>query len=303
MQGITPQFDLVRSLAMTPNVEGLSASFKGDNPSATREGEDKALRAAAQQFESLFMNMMMKSMRSASRVFSEGNYLNSFETGMYEDMLDEKLSETMASSHGLGIADLMMQQLGAQSRPASYSLQMAAAAMTSTDNAATGKRQAAFADPAAFVDQLLPVAAAVADQIGVSSRGLLSQAALETAWGQHVVHTEHGANSHNLFGIKAGSDWQGETVRMAVVEVRDGVVGQEVGHLKRYGSYAEAFDDYARLLGGGGYEQVLAAGTDETGFARAMNQSGYATDPDYGNRLLDVLGHDALQVARPVVRG
>ena len=288
-----------------------------------KEAEAKQLEAVATQFEGLFMHMMLKSMRAVNRVFSEGNYLSSFETGMYEDMLDEKLSTSMSSTHALGIADMMIRQLGDQPRPTNYALPMGAPALlspapsstTSADQAAKAtqatverlvrrppgvkiepaQRQAVFDSPQAFVEGLRTDAQVTAAQLGLAPRGLLAQAALESGWGQHVIHDGAGANSHNLFGIKAGKDWHGATVAIASVEVSNGVVGRQVSHFKRYDSYGQAFADYAKLLQGDArYRSVLQAGKDTADFSRNMGQSGYATDPDYAKKLDRVMTHPAL---------
>ena len=344
-------------------------------PGADKEEEAKQLEAAATQFEGLFMHMMLKSMRAVNRVFSEGNYLSSFETGMYEDMLDEKLSTSMSSTHALGIADMMIRQLGDQPRPSNYSLPMgtpvssspessspepsfsalssSAPSLTaplsavpfSTASFSTGsfvkapfsnapfsnagsstvpfsiapadklleprvervvrrpavtkvepaQRQAVFESPQAFVDGLKTEAQATAAQLGLAPQGLLAQAALESGWGKHVIHDGAGTNSHNLFGIKAGKDWEGATVAIASVEVSDGVVGRQVSNFKRYESYSQAFDDYARLLQGNErYQRVLQAGDNTADFAKRLGESGYATDPEYGKKIDRVMTHPAL---------
>jgi flagellar protein FlgJ len=297
---------------------------------ADKDEEAKQLEAAATQFEGLFMHMMLKSMRAVNRVFSEGNYLSSFETGMYEDMLDEKLSTSMSSTHALGIADMMIRQLSDQPRPSNYSLPMGTPVPSSSAPSLTAplsavpfsiapadkslelgaervvrrpavtkveaaQRQAVFDSPQAFVEGLKTQAQATAAQLGLAPQGLLAQAALESGWGKHVIHDGAGTNSHNLFGIKAGKDWEGATVAIASVEVSDGVVGRQVSNFKRYDSYRQAFDDYARLLQGNErYQPVLQAGDNTTDFAKRLGESGYATDPEYGKKIDRVMTHPAL---------
>jgi flagellar protein FlgJ len=266
-------------------------------PGADKEEEAKQLEAVATQFEGLFMHMMLKSMRAVNRVFSEGNYLSSFETGMYEDMLDEKLSTSMSSTHALGIADMMIRQLGDQPRPSNYSLPMGTPVPSSKvpSSPEPAQRQAVFDSPQAFVEGLKAEAQATAAQLGLAPQGLLAQAALESGWGKHVIHDGAGSNSHNLFGIKAGKDWEGATVAIASVEVSGGVVGRQVSNFKRYDSYRQAFDDYARLLQSNErYQSVLQAGDNTADFAKSLGESGYATDPEYGKKIDRVMTHPAL---------
>jgi flagellar protein FlgJ len=362
------QLSLMRTMSM-PEAKLPSIPLAG-LPGADKDEEAKQLEAAATQFEGLFMHMMLKSMRAVNRVFSEGNYLSSFETGMYEDMLDEKLSTSMSSTHALGIADMMIRQLSDQPRPSSYSLPMgtpvpssrepssrepsssapsssapalsapsltaplsavsfstsrfstasfpgtgssaAAFSITPADKSLElgaervvrrppvtkvepAQRQAVFDTPQAFVEGLKTEAQATAAQLGLAPQGLLAQAALESGWGKHVIHDGAGANSHNLFGIKAGKAWEGATVAIASVEVSDGVVGRQVSNFKRYESYRQAFDDYARLLQGNErYQRVLQAGDNTADFAKRLGESGYATDPEYSKKIDRVMTHPAL---------
>jgi flagellar protein FlgJ len=296
---LTNQLDLMRSMSV-PAAMPLAAkrlAMPGVAPTADAMDAQQAkdLQAVANQFEGLFMNMMLKSMRAVNRVFSEGNFLNSFESGMYEDMLDEKLSGEMASSHSLGIANLMMQQLGATPRPAHYDLPMGTPQQAAVVTAVPAYRTAAFASPEDFVADLQAQAEAAAASLGLPAKGLLAQAALETGWGQQVMHDGAGNNSHNLFGIKAKSDWAGESLAISSVEVRAGVVSKQVSQFKQYPSYTEAFADYGQmLLADERYSNVRNSGTSASGFAVAMGQSGYATDPDYGAKILRVLDHPAL---------
>jgi flagellar protein FlgJ len=320
------QLDLMRTMSM-PAAKLPSIPLAGQAGNDKEEAA-KQLEAAATQFEGLFMHMMLKSMRAVNRVFSEGNYLSSFETGMYEDMLDEKLSTSMSGTHALGIADMMIRQLGDQPRPTSYELPMGKAALSSTAASSAAaedkpakttvngivrrpsvtktepaQRQAVFDSPLAFVEGLKTEAQATAAELGLAPQGLLAQAALESGWGQHVIHDGKGANSHNLFGVKAGKDWHGETVAIASVEVNNGVVGRQVSNFKRYDSYSEAFADYAQLLQSDArYQPVLQAGNDTSDFARSLGESGYATDPDYAKKLDRVMTHPALAASLTTVK-
>ena len=317
--------------------------------------EQQALRQAAEQFESLFVNMMMKSMRAASRTLSEGNYLNSFETQMYEDMLDEKLSVHMSGSGSLGIADLMMDQLSPNVKRANYDLKMtqsstAPGSSTSSDSSSNDKntkptnslienlapihslstiqavfsrpalskqapagsgstaidkhdvavtglsmRQIAFDDAGEFVAKLLPATQIAAAELEINPKFILAQAALETGWGKHMIFSANGQNSHNLFGIKANGSWQGETVAIESLEVNNGVAQQQRSLFKVYDDYPAALKDYAALIQDNPrYSAVQADHATVEHFGQALVAGGYATDPDYAQKLQRVISNPAL---------
>ncbi|MGM0570602.1 flagellar assembly peptidoglycan hydrolase FlgJ [Marinobacter sp.] len=90
--------------------------FSGLNDLKTQARTDRkaALEKVARQFEGLFLNQMLKSMRSANDVLSEGNYLQSNESGFYQDMFDSQLSLSMGKNQGFGLADALVRQLSRQ---------------------------------------------------------------------------------------------------------------------------------------------------------------------------------------------
>jgi len=283
---------------MTQNIldaqKGLKLSAIKDL-SSSNENSDADLEAVAKEFESLFMNMMLKSMRTANRAFSEGNYFDTFETRMYEDMLDEKLSSHLGSSHSLGIADMLVQQLKGSEASTPYGLSMA----SNDKPVGISARKADFLNPQDFVDRLLPLAQNTADELGIDPRHLVAQAALETGWGAHLMFDQKGNNSHNLFGIKADSTWKGERVSIESLEVVDGVATQERSQFKVYPSYEDAIRDYGdKLTGNARYTDVLATGRDIDRFSRGLQLGGYATDPEYANKLTSVLKNPAFTSIR-----
>ncbi len=147
--------------------------------------------------------------------------------------------------------------------------------------------------PEGFVASIWQHAQSAAKELGVDARALVAQAALETGWGKrHIKHAD-GSTSHNLFGIKANG-WNGAVARVPTLEFRDGALRRETADFRAYGSYAEAFDDYARFLTENPrYRQALAAG-DAAGFAHGLQAAGYATDPAYAQKILGVLGSPLL---------
>jgi len=151
---------------------------------------------------------------------------------------------------------------------------------------------AASADPrrAAFVARLGNHARVAQQLTGIPAHFILGQAALETGWGQHEMRASDGSASHNFFGIKAGSDWSGRTVDVATTEFENGVGRRVIQRFRAYGSDAEGFRDWARLIAGNPrYAGVVRHGRTAAGFAQGLQQAGYATDPAYGAKLMHTI--------------
>jgi flagellar protein FlgJ len=139
---------------------------------------------------------------------------------------------------------------------------------------------------AAFVEKMWPHALAAQRSTGVPAAFAVGQAALESGWGKHELRHADGRSAHNLFGIKAGGGWNGPTVDVLTTEYVDGKPTKLVERFRAYGSYAEAFSDWAGLLGSQSrYQSVLRAADSVQGFAHGMQRAGYATDPRYGEKL------------------
>ncbi|QHD48266.1 flagellar assembly peptidoglycan hydrolase FlgJ [Vreelandella aquamarina] len=299
-----------------------------------RVDPEAGVQGAAQQFEALFIQMMVKSMRDATPT---SGLLESRDTTFYQSMLDQQWSQVMAS-RGIGLADALVEQLqrqgavGQASNPDQELQALIAGIPRGTprvlDNplqpnnvqapASTGSgrfydeldaiRQqeevssapAALADaprPAAsshehvarFVQTLATPAQAASAATGVPAELILAQAALETGWGRHEIATQQGRNSYNVFGIKAGSQWQGKTTDIVTHEYVDGRRTQVVDTFRVYDSFEHAFTDYANLIGNNPrYAGVLQAANAEQA-ARELQRGGYATDPRYADKLVSVM--------------
>ncbi|KAB7771863.1 flagellar assembly peptidoglycan hydrolase FlgJ [Xanthomonas maliensis] len=152
------------------------------------------------------------------------------------------------------------------------------ASAASTAAASLGERT-----PEGFVAKIWTHAQKAARELGVDPRALVAQAALETGWGRRGIG--NGGDSNNLFGIKA-TGWNGAKVSAGTHEYVDGVKTSETADFRAYGSAAESFADYVRLLKSNSrYQTALRAGTDIKGFARGLQQAGYATDPAYAAKI------------------
>jgi flagellar protein FlgJ len=250
-----------------------------------------ALKEAAKQFESLFTQMLLKSMREANKSFGESMF-ESEQTEFYQDMFDDQMAVHLAQGKGLGLADMLVRQLQ-QGLGARGPGQNAAPTDVASKVAPTsGEPRAPSPEPIAaskadFIQQMLPHAEAAARELGVDPHALLAQAALETGWGKSVPCNGAGECSFNLFGIKAGSHWTGESVNVPTLEFEEGVAVRKVERFRAYESPADSFRDYARLIGNNArYENAVGTGDNIAAFASALQQGGYATDPNYARKLV-----------------
>jgi len=292
------------------------ASLKRD---AVKE-DPQALRAAAKQFEALFTQMMLKSMRAAS--FGD-SMVDSKDTEFYRDMYDQQLAVEMSKGKGMGLADMLVRQLSSTglAKPGAVDGQNAAKsaqgtnALPSTVNSQPATASAS-ADawppnsPADFVRQLWPHAQAAGRELGVDPTTLIAHAALETGWGKKIPQASDGQCSFNLFGIKAGGQWNGASVGVPTLEYENGVASKRTERFRAYDSPADCLKDYASLIKQNGrYANALGTGNDAAAFATALQQGGYATDPNYADKLTAVAArlHSSLSSAlksvssRPIV--
>ena len=149
--------------------------------------------------------------------------------------------------------------------------------------------------PDDFVRQLWPHARSAAEQLGVSPKVLLAQAALETGWGRAIPQHSDGRSSHNLFGIKADASWSGARISLPAVEHVGDVAVRRQETFRSYNTFAESFADYANLLlSRPRYARALERADDPLAFLRALQEAGYATDPAYAQKIFRILGDGAL---------
>lgn len=323
--------DLPNRLAMdVRSSQDLREKFKQD-PQA-------GLKAAAQQFEAMFLQMVMKSMRDAT---PQDGMFNSDQTRFYTSMLDQQMAMNMASGKGLGFAKMIEQQLG-RNMAAATDGAAKEAATGAADAVETGKAairagdllplaapagrhlagllatktlpvqvgdavqgrefagaagDAGGASSKAFVNQVWPYAVEASRQTGIPPQFLVAHAALESGWGKSEIKRGDGSSSFNLFGIKAGKSWNGQTVAAATTEYVNGEAQKTTEKFRAYGSYAESFRDYANLLRNNQRFGGVIGSQDGTEFARRLQQAGYATDPAYADKLSRIINGPTLRQA------
>jgi flagellar protein FlgJ len=305
-----------------------------------KQKPDEALQKAAQQFEALFVHMLLKSMREAT---PKDGLFNSQQTQFITQMYDQQLAQHI-STKGIGVADMMVKQLarvnntidpktsineadailstinfisqssiGKDGHPNDKSRQLWSGSLTSSNVAVpageinslteesitTAQMETKFKRlsnySANFIDKLLPHAKTASQSTGIPSHFMLAQAALESGWGKHEIRHADNSPSYNLFGIKAGANWKGDVVETVTTEYINGVPQKVVEKFRAYNSYAEGFNDYAKLLlDNPRYAKVLKS-TDAATFANGLQRAGYATDPLYADKLIRILNSEVLQ--------
>lgn len=296
-----------------------------------RDKNPESIRAVAKQFEAMFMQQMLKTMRDTNDVFAEGNFLDSSQVKFHRDMLDQQMVLNLSSGKGIGLAEQfyqsMMQAYGTyMDKPESADEANTAepSAMNELMNTdykntpdagaqdrqliskpmavqATSDKLAVSQSQQDFVSLLKPHAEKAARALNLNPEVLVAQAALETGWGKHVIHSSKGENSFNLFNIKAGNQWQGKSINVSTQEFNQGVTYYERADFKKYNSYAESFADYVQLIKNNSrYQQALSASKDSGAYAQELQKAGYATDPDYADKIKSLLKTDAISAMASV---
>lgn len=259
------------------------------------------LKQVAQQVEGMFVQMMLKSMRAA---LPQDGVLSSDQSRLYTSMYDQQIAQQM-SQKGLGLADMMVKQMANANVVPSETAGMSPMALDNEvlqtlPNQALEQmiRRAVPKAPAAsplslnngnFVARLSIPARVASQQSGIPHQLIVAQAALESGWGQREIPTADGSPSYNLFGIKAGGSWDGPVTEITTTEFEQGAAKKIKARFRVYGSYVEAIADYVKLLTNNPrYAGVAAAHSPEQA-AHALQQAGYATDPQYANKLVSVI--------------
>lgn len=257
------------------------------------------MKQVATQFDAMFSQMMLKSMRDAT---PQDGVFDSNTSKLYTSMLDQQLSQQMAS-RGIGVADALMKQLMRNMNPAAGALAQALAnargnnrlsgvAGYTASSALTPpvKGNGTSPDQDGFVDKLAGAAQAASAATGIPARFIVGQAALESGWGKREIRGRDGSTSYNVFGIKATKNWTGRTVSAVTTEYVGGQPRRVVAQFRAYDSYQHAMTDYATMLKNNPrYANVVTGSTTPESFANGMQRAGYATDPHYAKKLISIL--------------
>lgn len=324
-------------------VTDIYTDLQGMQQLGQEKDKSVALKKVAQQFESMFVQMMLKNMRQANAVFEKDSMMNSEETNFYRDMYDNQLSLTLSHGRGIGIADAMYAQMTHQfgireSSAAEQSLKDNIRTSISRDETIhkitrdqdssfrvptngsadfifegqnLGKNSLDKADekiisenekvsslsndisrvmlaqsPQEFIERLKPLAAKAAKALGIDENMLLAQSALETGWGSKVVANNDGESSNNVFNIKQGRGWNGHVAHRDTIEIDNGVAKLEKANFRSYETLADSFNDYVQFIQQNErYSSALKSGANPQSYIEKIHSAGYATDPDYADKV------------------
>ena len=308
------QFDMAR------NVHDLGSINKMRE--AIASGDEEVLQEAAQQFEAIFVQMMLKSMRKAQDALADENSpFNSQQVKFYRDMHDQQLAADLTAGGGLGLADIIVKQLGQKDEnyvPANVirsdgdlsSLNRStvkavdSAQQTVLESESKGvqsaKKDMMFESPQDFVQTLRPYAEKVAEKYGMDAKAIIAQAAVETGWGKYVIHHPNGDSTHNLFGIKANKDWQGEQAIVDTLEFNGSIPQKQKAAFRSYHSLQEAVDDYGRFIATQPrYIRAVENASNPNVYTQELQNAGYATDPNYADKIMAVYNSERLNGLMP----
>ena len=261
-----------------------------------------AVKEASKQFEAIFMQQMLKGMRDANATMSPGTLDNSG-TKLGTEMLDQQFSKEMTGRPG-GLAELIEKQLQRQiGDPVATMASEAAANPARPDpvrKSFLGRVWSRESESAAqqpislqgrerqvdFLKRHEGAAKAAEASSGIPATFMMAQAAHESGWGRREIKNADGSTSHNVFGIKAGPGWNGKVTEVTTTEVIGGQARKVTAKFRAYGSYEESFKDYANMMKNNPrYAKVVENSQSAQSFAKGLQQAGYATDPQYADKL------------------
>ncbi|KZN55010.1 flagellar assembly peptidoglycan hydrolase FlgJ [Pseudoalteromonas luteoviolacea] len=285
------------------------------------DASKQALKKAAQHFESIFTQMLLTSMRKANEAFEDQDSpFNSSSVKFYREMHDQQMSLELSNNGSLGLADLIVQQLSPTKNGYMPASVVRTGADIQSDKIASGVNTAksaepkpgiehadvaqkpkavheqstdpkSFEGPEEFISTLWDYAKSAAQKIGLNPAVMVAQAALETGWGKHVIAKPDGNSSFNLFNIKADSRWKGDSASKMTLEFEQGLPVKKQANFRAYESIKQSFNDYVDFLQSNPrYGDALKKAASPSDYLEALQQAGYATDPNYANKIKNVMG-------------
>jgi flagellar protein FlgJ len=306
MEKMSPDASSTRAYTDLQGLNALRAMARSDSP--------QAANAVAREFEAMFIQTMLKSMREAALT---ENPFESEQMRMYQDLFDKQIAMDLASRGELGMTDFIAKQLGENKTTHGDSLPTTQGVSSVVPNASHPgvPRPAQIQDeshsllrtdaeedirsPEEFIEVMRPHAEKAAREMGVNPKVLLAQAALETGWGKKVIRHPDGSSGYNLFGIKADARWDGDRISVGSLEYENGIAKRKVSAFRAYDSYAESFKDYVQFLRDNPrYADAFRHVRDSEGFVESLQAAGYATDPNYAGKIKDILQSEFLRDVR-----
>lgn len=280
----------------------IDAKSLGNLKAAAKKNSPEALNQAAKQFEALFLNMVLKSMRDATPTNVNET---STDRKLFTSMFDQQMSQVMAE-RGVGLADMMIKQLQnaanfnhadpklmeikEKGSPEPMPLNVPKTFDLNKPSTTSFNLSSVTDKVKEFIQPLFAEAKEASQKTGLPPQFILGQAALESGWGKRQILNADGSASHNLFGIKASSSWKGKTTDILTTEYINGKPEKVMATFRSYDSYAEAFSDYANLVSTSPrYKNLIENGQTLLGFVQGLKKAGYATDTAYAEKLSNLI--------------
>lgn len=280
---------------------------------ASKEDPKKALPGVAKQFEGIFLQSMLKTMRMSAHFVDDKSPFRGRNAETFQEMLDgQYVSKMVDSPSGIGIAEMMTRQLGGKVQKSKNALEIGqistkytipkgdvgktnpanpSLAMKNTESSGT-----AMIDN--FVSSVWDKAKQAASIMGLDPKILIAQAALETGWGQSVAKDADGSSSNNLFNIKSGNNTSFDSVQIKTTEYIADTPIKVSASFRKYGSIEDSFNDYVSLIRNNDrYQNALANASNPERYVNELSKAGYATDPNYGSKILSIYHSEELNQA------
>lgn len=144
-------------------------------------------------------------------------------------------------------------------------------------------------EPAAFIEYAVIPAREATDEFDVPASVALAQSIIESHWAQSELTIE----GHNFFGIKCNGSSPFATGCMEKVTSEctpSGECSEIIDRFRTYDSAEDSFRDYGHFLSSNPrYEQAFEHVDDPDQFAREVHEAGYATDPDYADKVISLM--------------
>ncbi|MBT4963784.1 MAG: flagellar assembly peptidoglycan hydrolase FlgJ [Francisellaceae bacterium] len=273
------------------------------------------LKSVAKEFEAIFLQMAIKSMRDAGKSM-KSDLMSSSAEDTYQEMYDSQLSLHLSSSSSIGIAEAIVRQFSqnfatnnsddakgqevsvlpaeAVEKSLSHNLVVDNGNINHIDSVHEPAQKEIF-EPHDFVEKVWSGIKEVAKSIDIDPKMMLAQAIHETGWGRFIPKISTGELANNLFGIKADESWHGSSIVAKTTEVEDGVVKQQKEKFRTYGNVRTSMEDYVDFVSNNPrYEKALAS-NNGVEYIKELHKAGYATDPNYSDKVLNIYNGDRLE--------
>lgn len=139
--------------------------------------------------------------------------------------------------------------------------------------------------PDDFIAAIAPAAVASMRASGVPASFVIAEGALESGWGSSQLAQQ----AFNLFGVKSDASWHGDVLTMNTREFLNGQWVMVPAHWRKYPDWHGCMDDHAAFLHQNPRYAAAFKTISGSDFARSVSAAGYATDPSYASKLIEIM--------------